>query len=277
MRRYKNSKLLIIKKPKDFNCDNFFTEKGCKDIINLKLCTKKHRILYPNNSQKNYDLSSPIFAIYQKLYDYYGPQNWWPAESDFEVIVGAILTQNTAWQNVEKAIQNLKTYNLLTPQKLWAISEKKLYPIIKPSGFYRLKTKRLKAFLDFMFKKYDGSISNLKNQKLSILRKEMLEISGIGEETADSILLYALKKPVFVIDAYTRRTFSRHNFFDYNTAYSKIQEIFMRQLPKSVKIYQEYHALLVKLAKDYCQTKPKCSKCPMQHQFLKIRNVLINK
>lgn len=215
---------------------------------------------YPN---KKYILQSPVFLIYQKLFDYYGPQNWWPAESDFEVIVGAVLTQNTAWRNVERAIENLKVHNLLNPKKLWAISKTKLNQLIKPSGFYRIKAKRLKALLDFIIKNYAGSIENLRKQKPSVLRQELLAISGIGDETADSILLYALNKPVFVVDAYTRRIFSRHNFFDNKTPYTDIQKFFIKHLPKSVRLYQEYHALIVKLAKDFCRTKPNCTNCPL--------------
>ncbi|MCX7785713.1 MAG: endonuclease III domain-containing protein [candidate division WOR-3 bacterium] len=238
------------------------------DII---LIINKSRIFHQNYQSKKQTSKPSVLSIYQKLFDYYGPQNWWPAESDFEVIVGAVLTQNTAWRNVEKAINNLKAHNLLTPKRLWNVSDKQLNHLIRPSGFYRIKAKRLKALLDFIIKKYAGSIRNLKKQKLSILRQELLEIPGIGEETADSILLYALRKPIFVVDAYTRRIFSRHNFFEYKTSYAKIQEFFIKHLPKSITVYQEYHALLVKLAKDYCRTKPNCSHCPLSQLFSQMR------
>ena len=233
-----------------------------------------------------------VYKIYKTLYDYYGTQNWWPADSEFEVIVGAVLTQNTAWRNVEKAINNLKAKNILNLRKLAKLPTSKLSQLIRPSGFYRVKTKRLKSLLDFLITEYSGDLEKLKKQKLSLLRQQLLQVHGIGEETADSILLYALKKPVFVVDAYTKRIFSRHNYFNTNPApifkrhltnisplvdfvrtrrnrgganisYSAIQEFFTRNLPKSILIYQEYHALLVKLAKDYCRTKAICLNCPI--------------
>lgn len=204
-----------------------------------------------------------VYKIYKTLYDYYGTQNWWPADSEFEVIVGAVLTQNTAWRNVEKAINNLKAKNILNLRKLAKLPTSKLSQLIRPSGFYRVKTKRLKSLLDFFITEYSGDLEKLKKQRLSLLRQQLLQVHGIGEETADSILLYALKKPVFVVDAYTRRIFSRHNYFDTNISYSTIQDFFIRNLPKSILIYQEYHALLVKLAKDYCCVKAICLNCPL--------------
>ncbi|MEO0092171.1 MAG: endonuclease III domain-containing protein [candidate division WOR-3 bacterium] len=227
------------------------------------MSSKKKIIFKQKYHHKKHILRFPVFLVYQKLFDYYGPQNWWPAESDFEVIVGAVLTQNTAWRNVERAIENLKAYNLLNPKNLWTISTSQLYQLIRPSGFYRIKAKRLKALLDFIIKNYAGNIENLRKQKPSVLRQELLAISGIGDETADSILLYALNKPVFVVDTYTRRVFSRHKFLDNKATYADIQKFFVAHLPKSVKLYQEYHALIVKLAKDFCRTKPNCTYCPL--------------
>lgn len=205
-----------------------------------------------------------VFKIYQILYNHYGKQNWWPADSDFEIMIGAVLTQNTAWRNVEKAINNLKEKKLLNPQKLATLSISKLSQLVRSSGFYRIKAKRLKSLLNFLTKKYSGDIEKLKRKKISILRLELLQVYGIGEETADSILLYAIGKPVFVVDAYTKRIFSRHHYFDKKTSYSKIQEFFAGNLPKSLKIYQEYHALLVRLAKDYCRSKANCQGCPIK-------------
>jgi endonuclease-3 related protein len=204
-----------------------------------------------------------VNKIYKLLYNYYGTQNWWPADSEFEVIVGAVLTQNTSWRNVEKVITNLKKKKLLHAKRLEQLSVSELGKLIRSSGFYRVKSRRLKAMVDFLIHRYSGRIDNLKKQALSVLRLELLNIYGIGEETADSILLYALDKPVFVVDAYTKRIFSRHGYFNPDEPYTTIQEFFSRNLPKSVKIYNEYHALLVRLAKDYCQKKPLCSTCPI--------------
>jgi len=208
--------------------------------------------------------SPNVFKIYQKLYDYYGKQHWWPADSKFEIMIGAILTQNTSWRNVEKAIENLKQKNLINPKKLSKLSISELSNLIRPSGFYNIKAKRLRSFLNFINTKYSGSIEKMRQEKVSILRAQLLSVSGIDEETADSILLYGLDKPIFMIDAYTRRIFSRHGYFDAKVRYPSIQKFFMDNLPKKTKIYNEYHALLVKLAKDFCQTKPKCQRCPIK-------------
>lgn len=205
-----------------------------------------------------------VVEIYHKLYQHYGSQHWWPADSPFEVIVGAVLTQNTAWQNVEKAIRNLKRENLLSATKLAKIPIEKLAKIIRPVGFYNIKAKRLKSVINFLMNNYDGNIRKLKRQNIRILRSQLLTIDGVGEETADSILLYALEKPTFVVDAYTKRIFSRHNFFKLDMPYSSVQKFFIDNLPKSVKIYNEFHALLVRLAKDYCRTTPNCLECPIR-------------
>ncbi len=204
-----------------------------------------------------------VSKIYQTLYDFYGTQHWWPADSKLEIIIGAILTQNTAWQNVEKAVSNLKKRRLIDLKKLSKLPVSQIGKLIRASGFYKIKAKRLKAVIDFLLKEYNGNLSQMKKKRWQELRAELLQVYGIGQETADSILLYALDKPVFVIDAYTRRIFSRHHLIDRNSKYSEIQRFFMSNLPKSKNIYQEYHALLVKLAKDFCRTKPKCEQCPI--------------
>lgn len=204
-----------------------------------------------------------IFEIYQKLYNHYGSQHWWPGDSPFEIMIGAILTQNTVWHNVEKAINNLKQENLINPKRLAKLSKSELSVLIKPSGFYNIKAKRLMSFTNFINNKYSGRVEKMKQQKLSVLRLQLLSVHGIGEETCDSILLYGLNKPIFVVDAYTKRIFSRHEYFDAKTNYSLVQRFFMQNLPKSVKIYNEFHALLVTLAKDFCRTKPKCTTCPI--------------
>ncbi|MFB0509923.1 MAG: endonuclease III domain-containing protein [bacterium] len=203
--------------------------------------------------------------IYQKLYSHYGPQSWWPGDTPFEIIVGAVLTQNTAWRNVEKAIENLKRERLLSPRKLFQQPVAKLAKLIRPSGFYNIKAKRLHKLLEFLNQKYQGSLSRMSKVPTAILRNKLLSVKGIGEETADSILLYALSRPVFVVDAYTRRVFSRHNFFPFKNKYSEIQEFFELNLPKDIKIYNEYHALIVRLSKEYCRKNPNCSNCPLSN------------
>lgn len=205
--------------------------------------------------------------IYKKLYNYFGPQHWWPAETPFEVMVGAILTQNTNWLNVERVINNLKKYKLLAPDKLHRLSHKKLALLIKQVGFYNIKTKRLKEFLGFFIKRYQGSLKKMSCEDTYNLRSQLLSVNGIGPETADSILLYALNKPVFVIDAYTRRILLRHKLIREDAPYDQIQDFFMKNLRKSalIKLFNEYHALLVRLGKEYClKDKPKCNICPLK-------------
>lgn len=202
--------------------------------------------------------------IYSKLHSHFGPQHWWPAESPFEVMVGAILTQNTSWQNVEKAIANLKKHQVLNPRKIYNLTQAKLARLIRSTGYYNLKARRLKEFLKFFINKYDASVKKISQTKSVSLRKELLMVKGIGPETADSILLYALNKPVFVIDAYTKRIFSRHKLLPPDCGYPQAQSLFMSGLKKDARLFNEYHALLVALAKAYCRkSKPKCSVCPL--------------
>jgi endonuclease-3 related protein len=208
--------------------------------------------------------------IYRKLFDYFGPQHWWPAESAFEVMVGAILTQNTNWGNVEKAIANLKKENVLSAKKLYRIKLRRLAKIIRPAGYYNIKSRRLKDFLKFFIGDYAADIKKISQVDLSALRNQLLAVKGVGPETADSILLYALNKPVFVVDAYTKRIFSRHGFFNEDASYSLVQEFIMANTDNSVKLFNEYHALLVKLAKEFClKNKPKCTSCPIKGCFTK--------
>ncbi len=205
-------------------------------------------------------------SIYNKLYLAFGPQYWWPGESPFEVMVGAILTQNTNWANVEKAIANLKRNKLLEARALHKLSHKRLASLIKPAGYYNIKAKRLKNFLDFFIGCYKGDVKSLSRVSLEEIRQNLLLINGIGPETADSIILYALNKPVFVIDAYTKRMLARHNLIPENAPYNQVQKLFMQKLKKNVKLFNEYHALIVRLGKDYCRkTKPRCDTCPLKN------------
>ncbi len=205
-----------------------------------------------------------LLQIYQRLYRTFGPQYWWPGETPFEIAVGAILTQNTNWGNVEKAIGNLTRENVLSAKKIHEMEAERLASLIKPAGYFNIKAKRLKSFIDFLMNDYHGSMRRMKNDDMNSLRENLLSINGIGPETADSILLYALEKPVFVIDAYTKRVLSRHGIMEHEKPYEKFQELFHSSLKKDVKLFNEYHALFVRLGKTYCRTKPICDGCPLE-------------
>lgn len=210
-------------------------------------------------------LARRLTKIYNILLKSHGSQHWWPADTPFEIMTGAVLTQNTNWLNVSKAINNLKAAGLLDPEKLLK-NKRKATRLVKPSGFYRLKGQRLLAFCEYYVTRYKANIKQMKKRNLKSLRKELLSIKGIGMETADSILLYALDRPIFVVDAYTRRIFSRHGYFDYDEPYDNIRLLFEHNLPRRSKIYNEFHALLVKLGKTRCKkNEPLCNTCPLQH------------
>jgi endonuclease-3 related protein len=205
-----------------------------------------------------------LMNIYRTLYQAYGPQHWWPAETPFEVIVGAILTQNTSWRNVEKAIQTLKEKGVLNPEGIRNLKRTHLSRWIKSSGYYRIKAERLKAFVDFLFKEYGGDLHKMREEEMEELRAKLLKVKGIGPETADSILLYGLKRPIFVVDAYTRRILSRHQLISKEASYEEIQRFFMDHLPHEEGLFNEYHALLVHLGKTFCKRIPKCDRCPLE-------------
>lgn len=202
-----------------------------------------------------------ILRIYRQLLARHGPQHWWPADSPFEVIVGAILTQSTHWRNVERAIANLKQHNALAPERLYKLSEEKLAELIRPAGYFRQKAKKLKAFLAHLYAQHDGDLREMLSQPANKLRTELLSIWGIGPETADSILLYAAQKLVFVVDAYTRRIFSRLGVVEPTISYEELQEFLRQRLPRSVKLFNEYHALIVRHGKEVCRPKPRCGQC----------------
>ena len=203
--------------------------------------------------------------IYEILHEYFGDLHWWPGDSPFEVVVGAILTQNTAWKNVEAAIRRLKAEDLLHPARLRPLADQHLADLIRSAGYYRVKTKRLKAFLHFLNQDYQDDLDALFAEDLWVLRKKLLLVHGIGEETADSILLYAGGKPVFVVDSYTRRIMQRHRIISDKARYEDIQTIFMAGLPRSAPLYNQYHALLVNTGKQFCRKQnPKCEICPLQ-------------
>jgi endonuclease-3 related protein len=202
--------------------------------------------------------------IYQLLFDSFGPQHWWPGQTQFEIITGAILTQNTNWANVEKAIANLKSADCLTPEKLYHLDVSQLAEFIRPAGYYNIKTKRLKNFINWLFDNYDGRLTNLETVDTNQLRAELLAINGIGYETADSILLYAFDRPVFVVDAYTARIAFRHQLIELDANYEQLREFFQSNLPEDTQLFNEYHALLVRVGKEFCKPKAKCPGCPLE-------------
>ncbi|KYO66145.1 endonuclease III domain-containing protein [Thermovenabulum gondwanense] len=204
-----------------------------------------------------------FLAIFEKLFEAYGPQHWWPAGSDFETVVGAILTQSVSWSNVEKAIKNLKREDLLSPRALSEIDDEKLHGLIRSTRFYKQKGERLKNFCRYLLKNYDGSLYRLFDKDVYELREELLGLKGLGEETVDSIILYAAKKPIFVVDAYTKRIFCRLGIITEDIDYKSLQKLFMSNLPLDTSLFNEYHALIVKLGKEVCRTKPGCGFCPL--------------
>jgi endonuclease-3 related protein len=210
-------------------------------------------------------ISEQLTEIYQILFERFGPQNWWPGQTQFEIVTGAILTQNTNWANVEKAIANLKSADCLTPEKLHNLDHSQLAELIRPAGYFNIKAKRLKSFLNWLFENYDGRLADLEAINTYQLREELLSIKGIGPETADSILLYAFGRPIFVVDAYTARVAVRHHLIEPDAGYGQLQDLFQSNLRQDVRQFNEYHALLVQLGKNFCKPKPKCPACPLQH------------
>lgn len=196
-----------------------------------------------------------------------GHQRWWPGETPFEIMVGAILTQNTSWSNVEKAIGNLKKARVLSLPELDRVPMKQLKEWLRPSGFFNIKADRLKHFLHFLKSRYGYSIERMKREKTEVLREELLSVKGIGKETADSILLYALGKTVFVVDSYTRRIFSRHGLIQKDPSYDSIRHGFEDHLPRSKSLFNDYHAQIVHVGKHYCRKRPNCAPCPLRFLF----------
>lgn len=205
-----------------------------------------------------------LLKMYELLHGHFGELHWWPAESPFEVMVGAILTQNTAWTNVEKAISALKERRLLSPAALLRIDEEVLAAIIRPSGSFHVKAKRLKSLVRFIFDEYSGSIDSMSNEALPLLRTKLLSVRGVGPETADSIMLYACRKPVFVSDAYTKRIMLRHRIITEEVDGTEIRTLFMTHLPHDVSLFNRFHALLVHTGKVFCRKIPRCDLCPLR-------------
>ncbi|MBI3312220.1 MAG: endonuclease III domain-containing protein [Candidatus Omnitrophica bacterium] len=206
-----------------------------------------------------------LSSIYRKLFRHFGPQGWWPGDTPFEIAVGAILTQNTSWGNASRAVGALKKQKQLSVQGILRTPSGRLARMIRSSGYFRQKTKRLKVFARYLSERQGSRIERMRRFSAGRLRKELLSLWGIGPETADSVLLYALEKPVFVVDAYTRRILLRHSLISSKDGYEEIQALFAEHLPVQVPLLNEYHALLVVLGKRYChKSRPRCGRCPIR-------------
>lgn len=201
--------------------------------------------------------------LYDRLFEAFGPQHWWPGQSPFEVVVGAILTQNTSWKNVERAIANLHEDGVLQLQSIRDLHIDELAELIRPAGYYRLKARRLKNLVEFVFAEYGGSLDEMFTTQLTTLREQLLRVNGIGPETADSILLYAGELPTFVVDNYTARVLKRHGWIEPEADYYAIKDQFESELETDVELYNEFHALLVRVGNHYCRKTPKCDECPL--------------
>ena len=208
--------------------------------------------------------SAWLGSYFQALFAAHGPQKWWPGRTRFEIIVGAILTQNTSWSNVERAIRNLRGARLLSPKAIRQVPCRRLAQLLRPSGYFRQKTKTLKSFVEFLYASYAGSLARLCKAPALVLREQLLDLRGIGPETADCILLYAGKHPIFVVDSYTRRILERHGLVRPKLAYDEIRKLFESALPADQAIFNEFHALIVNVGKNYCRPDhPRCSQCSL--------------
>jgi endonuclease-3 related protein len=209
-------------------------------------------------------MPTKLIEAFERMLARFGPQRWWPGDSPFEIMLGAVLVQNTAWRNVELAINNLRDAGLMEPHALYNVPPAELAELIRPAGYYQLKTKRLRNLLRFLIEEHDGSLESMFSTGLSSLREQLLAINGIGRETADAILLYAGGLPTFVVDTYTHRILARHGWLDYDASYDDIKDYFESTLPGDAALYNEYHALLVRIGKDYCKrSAPNCEECPL--------------
>ena len=209
-------------------------------------------------------MTATLRQVYERLLAAFGPQHWWPGESPFEVVVGAILTQNTSWKNVEKAIDNLRRHDLLEPHALFEVPPEELEELLRPAGYFRIKARRLRNLLAYIVERYDGSLETMFATGLPALREELLGVNGIGPETADSILLYGGGLPTFVVDTYTHRVLARHGWIEFDADYHAIKDHFESNLNEDPALYNEYHALIVRVGHKHCRKTPKCQGCPLE-------------
>ena len=229
--------------------------------------------MYPLNSVmnparpkgKHVDPASDyLICFYEVLNNHFGNLHWWPGGSTLEILIGAVLTQNTAWRNVEQAIRNLKRESLICIEDILDIDQMVLEELLRPTGFFRVKIKRLRNLLQFIAANYDGDLERMFEEEIWSLREKLLSIHGIGEETADCILLYGGLKSIFVVDAYTRRILERHGLLGPKMTYGDIQDLFMSRLPHDQPLFGQYHALLVEAGKRFCRNVPRCGECPLK-------------
>jgi endonuclease-3 related protein len=209
-------------------------------------------------------MSPSLRQVYEQLLSAFGPQHWWPGESPFEVLVGAVLTQNTSWKNVARAIDNLRDADVLSAASMYNLAPDELAELIRPAGYYRLKAKRLRNLLELIMREHDGSLEAMFATDLTTLREQLLSVNGVGPETADSICLYAAEMPTFVVDAYTARVLKRHGWIEPEADYYAIKEHFESQLDDDVQLFNEFHALLVRVGNQHCRRTPKCDGCPLE-------------
>lgn len=202
--------------------------------------------------------------LYEILSDFYGPSGWWPGDTPLEIMIGAVLTQNTAWKNVEKAIESLKSLNMLDIGKLHAAEPEELASLIRSSGYFNIKAIRLKNLISRIMEDSSGDLDEFLSQDMTVLRSSLLAVNGIGKETADSICCYAAGKEIFVVDAYTKRILARHGVIEDHRAYDDVRSLFESSLPRDVRVYKDLHAYLVFVGKDFCRkTSPRCTDCPL--------------
>lgn len=209
-------------------------------------------------------MNAPIYKAFRTLLEHYGKQHWWPANTRLEMMLGAILTQNTAWTNVDKALSNLRSANALKFQILEKASPEQIAEWIRPAGYFNQKSVYIKEMIATIRDRFEGSLDELFSLKTFDLRKELLSWKGVGPETADSIMLYAAKRPAFVVDAYTKRIVVRHGWIDEKATYDEIAKLFTDNLAEDIQLFNEYHALIVQTCKDHCNTRPKCAGCPLE-------------
>ncbi len=212
-----------------------------------------------------YSVGECLSSMYANLDGHFGNLHWWPGESELEVMIGAVLTQSTAWSNVERAIDNLKKNRLLDIRRLLEIDTPTLELLLRPTGFFRVKTMRLQNLLQFIQRNYAGDVDRMFRDELWVLREKLLRVQGIGEETADCILLYGGGKPIFVVDAYTRRILVRHGLIGAKATYGEVQRLFMDHFPHDRDHFGQFHALFVEAGKTFCGAKQKCGPCPLGH------------
>lgn len=209
-------------------------------------------------------VNARLMEIYDRLFDYFGPRHWWPAKNDFEMVLGALLTQNVAWKNVEAAITNLYRDNLVYPEAIFSAPDELIINDIKPARFFNQKAKYIKIFCRYLLNNYNGNLDKLFEKDIPDLRNELLSLTGVGEETADAIILYGAKKPIFVVDAYTKKLVRLLNLMDEPISYSRVQKYFMTNLERDVKLYNEYHALIDAWGNRICKGRnPECDRCPL--------------